>query len=99
MPPKVAEEPKKVVVEYDGFDGRKKFEQLERQRDAYKQRVLEKCQVVAVRPCPSPVDVLRRRMETYKNVRRARTDYKNYTRRYGKPPFNVPSEIEANIFH
>ncbi len=99
MPPKVEEAPKKVVIEYDGFDGRKKFEQVERQRDLYKQSVLDKCQVVAVRPGPSPVDILRRRMATYKNVRRARTDYKNYVRHHGTPPFKVPSEITANIFH
>jgi hypothetical protein len=99
MPPKVEEESKKVVVQYDGFDGRKKFEQVDKQRDMHKQSVLAKCQVVAVRPGPSPVDVLFRKMNTYKNLRKARTDYKNYMRRYGKPSFEVPSEIATNIFH
>ena len=100
MPPKVAEdEPKKFVVEYDGFDGNKKFDQVDRQRDLYKQSVLAKCQVVPMRTVRSPVDVMRRRMATYKNVRKARTDYKNYIKRHGEPPFEVPCEIKVNIFH
>jgi hypothetical protein len=49
-------------------------------------------------PKKSPEEKLKERLATYHNVRKMRTDYKNYVRWYGEPPsssMNVPVEITA----
>jgi hypothetical protein len=46
------------------------------------------------RPQKNPEDKLKERLNTYHNVRKMRTDYKNYVRWYGKPSFDVPEKIK-----
>jgi hypothetical protein len=40
-------------------------------------------------PKKSPEEKLRERLATYHNVRKMRTDYKNYVRWYGEPPKDI----------
>jgi hypothetical protein len=47
------------------------------------------------RPKKNPDEKLKERLSTYHNLRKMRTDYKNYIRTYGEPSFNVPNEITA----
>jgi hypothetical protein len=45
-------------------------------------------------PKKSPEEKLKERLSTYHNVRKMRTDYKNYIRKYGEPSsVSVPVEI------
>jgi ubiquitin len=44
-------------------------------------------------PQKNPDEKLKERLATYHNVRKMRTDYKNYVRWYGVPSFDVPDEI------
>ena len=50
---------------------------------------------VLKRPKKNPEDKLNERLSTYHNVRKMRTDYKNYIRTHGEPSFSVPNEITA----
>jgi len=47
----------------------------------------------------SPEEKLKERLATYHNVRKMRTDYKNYVRWYGEPSssVSVPAEVSMNI--
>jgi hypothetical protein len=47
------------------------------------------------RPPVDPAKKLKERLDTYHNVRKMRTDYKNYVRRYGEPSFDAPVEIKT----
>lgn len=40
-----------------------------------------------------PAEKLKERLATYHNLNKMRTDYKNYVRWYGKPSFDVPSDV------
>lgn len=48
---------------------------------------------VPKRPKKDPSEKLKERLNTYRNVRKMRTDYKNYVKWYGTPSFEVPAEI------
>lgn len=45
-------------------------------------------------PKKDPEEKLKERLATYHNVRKMRTDYKNYVRWYGTPSLTVPEEIK-----
>lgn len=40
-----------------------------------------------------PTEKLKERLNTYKNVRKMKTEYKNYVKKYGTPSFYVPEEL------
>jgi hypothetical protein len=40
-------------------------------------------------PSKDPAKKLKERLDTYNNLRKMKTDYKNYIRKYGEPPFSV----------
>lgn len=91
MPPKVqVEEPVLFVFERDRM--LKKFFY-----DNYttRQKIMEKSVKVPVKSPQDPTKKLKERLETYCNVRKMRTDYKNYVRWYGQPPFDVPTELKV----
>lgn len=48
------------------------------------------------RPVKEPSEKLKERLNTYRNIRRMRTDYKNYVHKYGTPNFYVPEELWRN---
>lgn len=93
MPPKVeasssakAESVEFVVLDKDRMI--KKFNQ-----DNYVERSKIKPIDVPVRTQKDPTEKLKERMNTYKNLRKMQTDYKNYVKRHGNPSFYVPEEI------
>lgn len=43
-----------------------------------------------------PTEKLKERLNTYKNVRKMKTEYKNYVKKYGPPSFYVPEELWRN---
>lgn len=52
---------------------------------------------VPVRLPKDPTEKLKERMNTYHNLRKMQTDYKNYVKRYGNPSFYVPEEIWRDL--
>lgn len=61
-----------------------------------RQKIMESAKHIPIRrPPQDPTKKLKERLETYCNVRKMRTDYKNYVRKYGQPPFEVPSTISS----
>lgn len=51
------------------------------------------------RPKKNPEEKLKERLSTYHNVRKMRTDYKNYIRTYGEPSFSftVPEIVKCSM--
>ena len=94
MPPKVvAEETPAVVFVFEKDRMLKKFNE---DNFVLRQKIMEEgSKHVPVRPTKNPEEKLKERLASYHNVRKMRTDYKNYVRWYGKPSFDVPVEITA----
>lgn len=88
MPPKAVavEEPQQFVFERDRMI--KKFND-----ENYVARSKIKPIDVPHRPKKDPSEKLKERLNTYRNIRRMRTDYKNYVKSYGTPSFYVPEEL------
>lgn len=87
MPPKAVAEPvTDFVFEKDRII--KKFNV-----DNYIMRSNIKPIDVPRRPQKDPLEKLKERINTYRNLRKMKTDYKNYVHRYGSPSFYVPEEI------
>lgn len=90
MPPKATaeatEEPSQFMFERDKMI--KKFNV-----DNYIMRSKISPIDVPRRPKKDPVEKLKERINTYRNLRKMKTDYKNYVHRYGSPSFYVPEEI------
>lgn len=89
MPPKVEADP---VVEFVFEKDRmiKKFNV-----DNYVARSRVEALDVPRIPVKDPAEKLKERLATYHNVRKMRTDYKNYVRWYGTPSsLTVPEEIK-----
>ena len=90
MPPKAAEP--EVVFVFEKDRAFKKFNE-----DNYVLRSKIKPIDVPRRPQKNPEDKLKERLDTYHNVRKMKTDYKNYVRWYGKPSFEVPEKISNRV--
>lgn len=89
MPPKVSEpEPEPVVFVFERDRALKKFNE-----ENYTTRAKIQPIDVPRRNSKDPAEKLKERLDTYHNVRKMRTDYKNYARLYGAPSFDVPAEI------
>ncbi len=90
MPPKVTETVSEPVFIFEKDRMLKKFNE-----ENYVIR--SKIQPIDVprRKSKDPAEKLKERLETYHNVRKMRTDYKNYVRWYGTPSFDVPKEIHT----
>ena len=91
MPPKVSEEksPDQPVFVFERDRMIQKFHV-----DNYIMRSKIQPIDVNMRPKQNPVEKLHERLNTYHNVRKMRTDYKNYVRWYGEPSsFDIPTEI------
>lgn len=94
MPPKVEESsPVEFVFEKDRM-----LKKVNEDNYITRQKIMENCSVhVPVRPQKDPTEKLKERMNTYSNLRKMRTDYKNYVKRYGTPPFYVPEKLWRDI--
>lgn len=95
MPPKVeASSAKAESVEFVFEKDRmiKKFNE-----DNYVERSKIEPIDVPVRTQKDPTEKLKERMNTYHNLRKMQTDYKNYVKRYGNPSFYVPEEIWRDL--
>lgn len=90
------EQPKKAVAEVEYWDNKGTYAKISADREIRTQEVLKTCKVVPVRPAQDPSRKLADRIATYHNLRKMRTDYKNYVKKYGQPEFSVPSEISGN---
>jgi hypothetical protein len=94
------DEEKKVEVITEFYDKRQTYENIEARRDTLKLDALSRSVKVEVRPKRDPIEKLFERLNTYHNIRRMRTEYKNYVRAFGVPAsLDVPSEISRKYFH
>lgn len=76
------------------FEKDRMFKKFNETNYALRQKLMEEgSKHVPVRHPKDPAEKLKERLDTYHNVRKMRTDYKNYVRWYGKPSFDVPNEI------
>lgn len=89
MPPKKAEEAEEPLFVFEKDRMIKKFHV-----DNYIARQNVPCIDVPIRPKKDPAEKLKERLDTYHNLRKMKTEYKNYVHRYGTPPFYVPENIK-----
>lgn len=95
---KEEEKPKVAAIVEDFYDVNDRFKKLQARMEAARQAAMEKSVHVPPRKPRDPLKKLKRRIATYHNLRHMRTDYKNYVRLHGEPPFPVPSKISSNYF-
>lgn len=91
MPPK-----EKIVEEIVTWDRGATIDRINRANEERRRVAMESSRHVEVRGVQDPHRKLRERISTYQNLRRMRTDYKNYVKRFGTPDFEVPSKITGN---
>lgn len=89
------EEEKPATVEVEYFNKNEQYAKIQASMERQRNAAMERSVLVKVKPPQDPLEKLKRRIATYHNVRKMRTDYKNYTRKYGP----VPSEISREFFH
>jgi hypothetical protein len=85
--------PPKAVVEEIIFDKSQAIKKMFEENEVQRNKAMETSKLVVVRTPKDPTDKLKERLATYRNVRKMRTDYKNYVKRYGQPSFYVPEEL------
>ena len=89
MPPKV-----EAVAEVFVFEKDRMMNKFNVENYTTRQRLMEeKSFYVPPRPIKNPADKLKERLHTYKNIRKMKTDYKNYVKKFGPPQFYVPEEL------
>lgn len=88
MPPKAVEAETEIF-----FDRAQAIKKMFEENEVRRNKAMETSKLVAVRTPKDPTDKLKERLATYRNVRKMRTDYKNYVKRYGQPSFYVPEEL------
>ena len=95
MPPKVEKNSEDGVTQVFVFEKDRMLKKFNVDNFVLRQKIMEDSSkhVVPIKPAKNPSEKLQERLNTYRNVRKMRTDYKNYVRWYGKPSFNVPDEI------
>lgn len=90
MPPKV----EAVVAEVFVFEKDRMLKKFNEDNYVTRQKIMEeKSLYVPPRPTKDPSDKLKERINTYTNLNKMRTDYKNYVKRHGNPSFYVPEEL------
>ena len=93
MPPKTEEtvsEPTFV------FEKDRMLKKVNEDNYVLRQQIMEECSKhVPARPTKNPEEKLKERLASYHNLRKMRTEYKNYVRWYGKPSFDVHEEISS----
>lgn len=94
MPPKVDEpvsEPTTVFV----FEKDRMFKKFNEENYVTRAKI-QPIDVLHRKP-KDPSEKLKERLNTYHNVHKMKTDYKNYVRWYGVPSFDVPNEITSTV--
>ena len=91
MPPKASN----TAVETDViiFDKAQAIKKMFEENAIRRNKAMETSKLVVVRTPKDPTEKLKERLATYKNLRKMKTDYKNYVKRYGQPSFYVPEEL------
>lgn len=84
--------PQQPVVEFV-FEKDRMIKKFNEDNYVTRQKIMESSKHVHVRTPKDPVDKLKERIGTYHNLRKMKTDYKNFVKRYGNPSFYVPEEI------
>lgn len=99
MPPKVeaSSSAKAESVEFVVLDKDRMIKKFNQDNYIARQKIMETSKHVPVRTQKDPTEKLKERMNTYKNLRKMQTDYKNYVKRYGNPSFYVPEEIWRDL--
>lgn len=94
MPPK--EEAKKTTTEAPVFlfERDRMIKKFNVDNFVARSKIIENAVKVPVKPPRDPAEKLKERLATYHNIKKMRTDYKNYVRHYGEPSFSVPEEIK-----
>jgi hypothetical protein len=91
MPPKVATQAETTVFVFERDRMLQKFNV-----DNFVTRSkVQPIEVPLRKSTKDPAQKLKERLDTYHNVRKMRTDYKNYVKIYGTPEFGVPEEIKT----
>lgn len=91
MPPKKAEEAPSTEVFV--FEKDRSIRKMYEESYVTRNKIMEtKCVTVKPRPKKDPAEKLKERIATYKNLRKMRTDYKNFVKYNGgvPPSFYVP---------
>lgn len=91
---KKEEEKVKAEEEIFHFDVNQRYNEIQAKMERTRRIAMENSKHVKVPEPKDPLEKLKRRLETYHNIRKMKTDCKNYIRKYGEPP----SEISRKIF-
>ncbi len=94
-PPKVEAAAAEVTEPVFVFERDKAIKKFNEENYVTRQKIMENSIKIPVRLAKDPAEKLKERLNTYHNVRKMRTDYKNYVRWYGIPSFDVPKEIHT----
>ena len=70
-----------------------RMEKLERENEKRRNSAMENSKRVNVPDPKDPSFKLKERLETYKNIHKMKTEYKNYVKKFGEPSFYVPEEL------
>lgn len=70
-----------------------RMEKRDRENEQRRNAVMETSKLVKVPDPKDPSFKLKSRLGTYKNVRKMKTEYKNYVKKFGEPSFYVPEEL------
>lgn len=91
MPPPKPIEP---VVEEFVFEKDRMIKKFNHDNYIERHKIMENKSVhIPMRPQKDSTEKLKERINTYKNIRKMQTDYKNYVKRHGTPSFYVPEEL------
>ncbi len=94
MPPKIEATAETETIIFDKAQAIKKmFEENAIRRN----KAMETSKTVVVPKPKDPTEKLKERLGTYRNVRKMRTDYRNYVKKYGTPSFYVPEELWRSV--
>lgn len=74
-----------------------RMEKIVLENEQRRNTVMETSRIVNVPDPKDPAFKLKERLATYKNVRKMKTDYKNYVKKFGEPSFYVPEDLWRKI--
>jgi hypothetical protein len=93
MPPKAAAAETETII----FDKAQAIKKMFEENAIRRNKAMETSKTVIVPKPKDPTEKLKERLATYRNVRKMRTDYKNYVKKYGTPSFYVPEELWRSV--
>lgn len=90
MPPNVIEEETTPTEIF--FDRAKAIKKMFEENEIMRNKAMASSKHIFLKT-KDPVDKIKERLATYKNIKKMRTDYKNYVKQHGTPSFYVPEEL------